>query len=329
MKCPRDTQVPQPSPRSRAAARSASESAAPISAYASSRGSHLRRESAVPARFASRPSQPAAPLNSPHTTSASQQAHRGFPSASSGPPSTNQPTQSQSVSLSTRPRRRTGGDRLLDVRLNLILAAEPRGLLHHYAIAVNIERHRQVVQPAVGLLHLPVCQQNRIGDPGLLYDLRNRILAGIHVICHAENFKTLSRVLLLKLLKPRHLDLARSAPRRPEIHQHRPSLEVAQGYLLAIQRLQRESGRHLTQHVRRANVVRNRGSRGISRLGGCQDDVAGLSLLHRLPPFAQIMPTRPQQQRNPQHHHPKNQYVSLHVQHPSGALRLLNSIWIR
>src|ERR1700758_483688 len=52
-------------------------------------------------------------------------------------------------------------------------------------------------------------------------------------------------------------------------------------------------------------------------------------LLHRLTTLAQVVPPRPQQQRDPNHHHTQNQTVPLHVQHPSGHTSDVNSIRIR
>jgi arabinose-5-phosphate isomerase len=54
-----------------------------------------------------------------------------------------------------------------------------------------------------------------------------------------------------------------------------------------------------------------------------------LGPLHCQTTLPQVMPSRPQQQRDPNDHHTKDQSAPLHVQHPSGTLRPINSIWIR
>jgi hypothetical protein len=59
---------------------------------------------------------------------------------------------------------------------------------------------------------------------------------------NADDFQSLACVLVVQLLEPRNLDLARSAPRRPEVDHQRSALVARQRDFVAVQIGQRETG---------------------------------------------------------------------------------------
>jgi hypothetical protein len=59
-----------------------------------------------------------------------------------------------------------------------------------------------------------------------------------------------------------------------------------------------------------------------------QHDMIRLCLLHRQAALSQVVPPRPQQQRNPQDHHTKDQSTPFHVgNYPFGAISRHSSLF--
>jgi len=94
------------------------------------------------------------------------------------------------ASLPPHRRHRPGPNNLLDVRLDLVFAAESSGLFGDDSVAIDIERHRQIVHTLrrISLLDLPIGQQDWVGDAGLMRNLRDGILTRVDIVSKAKKW---------------------------------------------------------------------------------------------------------------------------------------------
>src|SRR5208283_4284046 len=122
------------------------------------------------------------------------------------------------------------------------------------AVAVQKKRRGQntdVVAIADGVF----ADQDRVVDAHFLREFGDFFSAGV-VIGYADDLEALRAVFLLQLDKPRHLDLAGAAIRRPEIEQNRFAAKVGELEVLAIERLQFEVRRQIAHELSLAGTVR-------------------------------------------------------------------------
>src|SRR5262249_40206942 len=109
------------------------------------------------------------------------------------------------------------------------------------AISVDEERCWQYVYAAVLISDGFLADKDRIIDAHFLHKLGDVFLAGV-VHGNADNLQPLGSVLLLQFDKPGHLDLAGTAPGRPEVQQDRLSFVAAELNVLALEGFESEIG---------------------------------------------------------------------------------------
>src|SRR5271157_841705 len=127
---------------------------------------------------------------------------------------------------------------LPDRILNVGFAFEPDDLVHNPAVAVN-EKTLRHGRDSVSVSHVILSDQHGIIDSHIFGELGDVLLARV-IHRYTYNLQPLRPILLLQFHQPRHFDLARDAPGRPEIQQHGFAAQVRQAHALAVERFQGE-----------------------------------------------------------------------------------------
>lgn len=143
---------------------------------------------------------------------------------------------------------------LADVGFDLVFAGEACGLRDDGAVAVDEEGAGQVVDAAVGFVDLVVGVEDGVGDAGLLHGVLDGLF-GCVVFYNADDLETLTFILLVELLEPRHFDLAGGAPGGPEVDEDGLAFEVVEGEFFAVERVEREAGSFFAAEVGWRRVV--------------------------------------------------------------------------
>src|SRR5439155_12300704 len=107
------------------------------------------------------------------------------------------------------------GKDFLDRILELTLALQAKHFVDYLAVARKEKRFRQELYPTVCVAHFFFSHQDRIVHTQFLRKLSDVFWAGI-IHSNAHDLQPLWPISILQLSNPRHFDLARLAPRRPE-----------------------------------------------------------------------------------------------------------------
>src|ERR1019366_1773789 len=123
------------------------------------------------------------------------------------------------------------------------------------AVAVDEIRCGQHADAAVAFANRFFAEQDGVVDAHFLCEFSDVFGAGI-VHGYADDLEALWAVFFLQLDKPRHLDLAGTAIRGPEIKQNGFAAKVGELELFAIERLQFEVRRQVADELSLTGTVR-------------------------------------------------------------------------
>ena len=123
------------------------------------------------------------------------------------------------------------------------------------AVAVQKKRGRQHADASVALANRFFAEQDGVVDAQFLGEFSDVFGAGV-VHGYAHDLEPLRAVFILQLDKPRHLDLAGTAIRRPEIEQHGFAAKVGELEVLAVECRKFEVRGQITDEVSPGRTVR-------------------------------------------------------------------------
>src|SRR5215475_13104741 len=106
-------------------------------------------------------------------------------------------------------------------------------MLDDFSRTVNEEKRGQTINAPVKMGNFLRPLQHRIIHAHLVSELRNGFIVGV-IHRYADDLQALTAVFLLEIDQPWHLDLARLAPRSPEIHHYRLAFQLRKLQRLAL-----------------------------------------------------------------------------------------------
>src|SRR5439155_27058909 len=137
------------------------------------------------------------------------------------------------------------GQDFLDRILKFALTLQPEHFADYLAVPRKKKCFRQELYPAISIAHFFFPHQDRIVHTQFLRKLSDVFWAGI-IHSNAHDLQPLWPISILQLSEPGHFDLARLAPRRPEVQQHALTAKIREMYRLAVERLQSKLRRRLS-----------------------------------------------------------------------------------
>src|SRR5215469_2474134 len=106
-------------------------------------------------------------------------------------------------------------------------------MLDDFSRTVNEEKRGQTINAPVKIGNFLRPLQHRIIHAHLVSELRNGFIVGV-IHRYADDLQAFTAIFLLEIDQPWHLDLARLAPRSPEIHHYRLAFQLGKLQRLAL-----------------------------------------------------------------------------------------------